>query len=314
MHLRAVGSAARIGASLDPFSLENVVVGLDTSGVMHFDSECGNLDKWTPQVVRLDETYLYKHCPDCLRPFRMLDRVESYAEAVENLQRAKLMLRDAKEARGPGQLRLLHGALNAGRLAVKQVMQTNSFTGEVAKCLGAILREAPKKDDEAKEVYLDWAASFLIEPETCYPSLRESWTETWRPRFEHARGELRMRGWPAFEDAFIRGEETKKFKERIREIRDNQKALLCSLGINDEEGDLILSVAEITGISQDGNFYTIVPAWATEVARFMGGQFKVVGEIEPNDVDLLEVYVALVKNKPDVSLGVAKRLARAAGK
>jgi hypothetical protein len=86
------------------------------------------------------------------------------------------------------------------------------------------------------------------------------------------------------------------------------------LGINDEEGDLILSVAEITGISQDGNFYTIVPAWATEVARSMGGQFKVVGEIEPNDVDLLEVYVALVKNKPDVSLGVAKRLARAAGK
>lgn len=319
MHLRAVSAAARIGASLEPFSLEQIVVTADGADVLHFDPACGEIGEGRTFTLALSETYLYRHCGRCLRPYRFSERVERYGEAVEELQRAKFLAREANEANGIAALRLVQHVHATCRRATRLVSTgeaPGSAAGDVERCATGIRKLVDGYGAAGRDTYLDWAASLSVDPATLLEGLREREPERWRGRIEHARGEMRRGGWTAFCDALGVGEaEVAAYREATRALRAADGAHLLAVADGEEEGDLILWAAGSPGTTRAGLWYSIVPDWACQTAAALGATFEPIGRAERHEDAVVEIYAELAKTRPGPeSLVAARRLSRGRGR
>lgn len=319
MHLRAVSAAARIGASLEPFNPEQIVITVDAADVLHFDSACGEISEGRTLPIALSETYLYRHCGRCLRPYRFSERVERYGEAVEELQRAKFLAREASEATGIAALRLVQHVHATCRRATRLVSTgeaPGSTTGDVERCAVSIRKLVDGLGAAGRDTYLDWAASISVDPATLLEGLREREPERWRGRIEHARGEMRRGGWTAFCEALGVGEaEVAAYREATRVLRATDGAQLLAVSDGEEEGDLILWAAGSAGTIRSGLWYSIVPNWACQTAAALGATFESIGRAGHHEDEVVEIYAELAKTRPGPeSLLAARRLSRGRGR
>jgi hypothetical protein len=316
VYLRAVSAAARIGASLEPFAGEKIVAWRDGEERLHFDQECGVLKEPRQVVVELGEVYLYRQCGTCVRPYRFNERVERYGEAVELLQRAKILLKDGEGERGLQAMRSRQQAAAACRRAVTTVVETGSEP-DVLRCAKTIRRQIEPGEPRDVEGYLDWAASMVIDERGFFPNLQKQDPERWRARIEYARGELRLGNWDRFEAALgVESEDAQPYKTAVGAIREQVGEVLIGLEDGEEEGDLLLWVAGRCGVEKAGTWYALVPTWTLEVAQGLGARFVAVGEASGAGIELVEMYAELARSRAGgETLQAAKRLVRArAGK
>lgn len=319
MHLRAVSAAARIGASLEPFSLEQIIVTIDSSDVLHFYPACPDITIGRPITLALSETYLYRQCGRCLRPYRFADHVEHYGEAVEELQRAKFLAREASEANGIAELRLVQHVHATCRRAAKQISGVGipgSVRGDVERCAANISKLVDGLGIAGRETYLDWAASISVDPTTLLVNCNKLKPNNWRRRIEHARGEMRRGGWTAFCEALgVEETEVSAYREATHNLRMRDGAQLLSVSDGEAEGDLILWAAGSTGITRAGVWYSIVPDWACQTAATLGAEFESIGRAGIHETAMVEIYAELAKTRPGVeSLHAARGLLRGSGR
>jgi len=319
VHLRAVSAAARIGASLEPFSLEQIVVTVDVADVLHFDPACDQIGEGQTFPLALSETYLHRHCGRCLRPYRFSERVERYGEAVEELQRAKFLAREADEANGIAALRLVQHVHAICRRATRLVATgeaPGSAAGDVERCAAGIRKLVDGLGMAGRDTYLDWAASISVDPAMLLEGLRKREPERWRGRIEHARGEMRRGGWTAFCEALGVGEaEVAAYREATAALRATDGAHLLAVADGEEEGDLILWAAGSSGTTRSGVWYSIVPDWAGQTAAALGATFQTIGRAEGHEDAVVEIYAELAKTRPGPeSLLAARRLSRGRGR
>jgi hypothetical protein len=317
VHLRAVSAAARIGASLEPFSPEQIVITVDASDVLHFDPTCGEIREGRTLPLALSETYLYRHCGRCLRPYRFADRVERYGDAVEELQRAKFLAREAEEADGIAALRLIQHVEATCRRAVRKVSTGEvaaSTVGDVERYAASIRKLVNGLAMRGRDTYLDWAASISVDV-TKLPKPPGA-QDRWRGRVEHARGEMRRGGWPAFCGALgVSENEITEYCEATRVIRASEDAHLLAVADGEEEGDLILWAAGSWGAMRSGVWYSIVPDWARQTAATLGATFEPIGRAGLHEDPVVEIYAELAKTRPGPeSLTAARRLSRGRGR
>lgn len=313
MHLRAVAAAARIGASLEPFATETLLVVRGENGLLHFDTECTNIVGGETAQIRLDHVGVHRMCPGCIRPYRFPERVERYGEAIEQLQRARFMTRE-DHGNGVAAMRAVQQAHAACRRAVRLVDGTAGGAAlDVERCVASIKRSAVLHTElEAVEAYLDWAASLGVSTESQFPTLRRSDEERWQGRVEHARGELRMHGWNAFSEAVhAEAAEIESYRSAIAATRAGGTHVLCAIHDGEDEGDLVLWAGAVHRLERAGVLYAIVPDWCTDAARLLGAWFEVIGSVRADEHELMEVYAELARTRPgSMSLDAARRLIR----
>lgn len=308
MYLRAVSAAARIGASLEPFSGEDVSAVLDSGDRLHFDGLCGEIKGGRQMIIPLDEIYLYLHCVQCARPYRFPERVERYAEAVEELQRAKFLARDGVDSSGLAALRNSQQVEATCRRAVHIISsseQGDRYTSDIERCASAI-RKNTKRVWEV-EHYLDWIASMSLGPELLAASGVDP-----AGRLEYARGELRRGGWTAFASALGVAEGSVDiYKKAARDMRDGRDGVLVAVENGELEGDLVLWASGRHGCTRGSIWYAIAPKWAIGAADALGASYTKIGAARIEESDIVEIYAELAKSRPGQdSLHAARRLAR----
>jgi len=316
MHLRAVSAAARIGASLDPFTGEQIVVHKDSGETLHFDPSCVSLGEGgtTVVVLGLETVYLYRQCGACLRPYRFTERVERYGEAIELLHRARLLVQEGTGSEGLRTVRARQQAFASCRRAVRLVGETGAVK-DVERCVSQIKRLAGEDGAGDVEDYLSWAAAMVVDPRRYFGELRKTDPERWLGRIEYAKGELRTGGWRGFAAACgASATEIEEYRSAVGEVRSSGGEVLVAVLDGEEEGDLLLWVSGRSGVERSGVWYGLVPAWTIGVANGLGARFSAVGEAGGEGLELVEMYAELAKVRPgNETLRAARRLVRARG-
>jgi len=319
VHLRSVSAAARIGASLEPFTGERIVTIVDPGDILHFDTACPEIGSGREITLDLAETYRYRQCGRCLRPYRFPDRVERYGIAVEELQRAKFLAREAEEAGGISAMRGVQQVEAACRRAIRIVSAGESSGGaisDIERCAAGIRRIVEGVGHDSKDAYLDWAATGSVDAVRYIGGEAGRDMDRWRGRIEHARGEMRRGGWAAFQAALgVEEESTTAYREAVCRYRESGGGLLLAVKDGVEEGDLILWAAGSAGVVRSGVWYTVVPHWAVAAAAALGADFERIGPVDRQESEVVEIYAELARTRPgSETLLAARRLARGRGR
>jgi hypothetical protein len=313
MHLRAVAAAARIGASLELFAAHTVQTWRDSEGVLHFDTTCHRIDDSTMVQLALDEIYRWRHCPVCTRPHRFPDRIERYAVAVEELQRAKL-LSGAHTDVGIAAVRSLFQADTACRRAIAAVQTSTPSAAAEVERLARRIRDGSGgvRDTAAAQRHLEWAAAVTVDPLGVAVELQREGSSQWVRVVETARAALRDGGWEAFTDACGDPGGAAWYREQVSRTRDQSPLWLCTLGDGEREGDLLLWLAARHHVERRGVAHAAIPAWALEVAELLDTSGQAIGVLHDDEERVVEIYAELSHTRSGpAALAAARRLDRA---